>query len=357
MSKNRMVGMAFQTIAAYMTKLEDSPEDWHLSPIRGHSRVHKLFPFYPADLATLETLRITTVSQIFETHLSGRIDKSTSPELLASLAPYPALQHKLRIFTRAFLQQPFHNKYSCPRTHLTSIVNLDTNLSRRYKLKCRELLDSAIEVAPAYRTRIRDNIAIRPTQRVFNNAYGALRLPVITSKTRETAFQILNRTVWTNNKAHKSRMRLDPNCDRCGKTETMEHLLCECENYSEPLWGKLAEALTRLFRNISQHDAPRVDLGQTNIIFNIPHPSLLLHVRDKESRNALLLLVQEIKRDIIYRRMNLPPSANRIIDPMRLTAHLCSTVRRLHSYLQYIGFVKYTKASETLQRLQDLLVA
>jgi hypothetical protein len=76
MSKNRMVCMVFQTIAGYLTKLEDSPEDWHLSPIGGHSRVHKLFPFHPADHATLETLRITTVSQIFETHLSGRIDKA-----------------------------------------------------------------------------------------------------------------------------------------------------------------------------------------------------------------------------------------------------------------------------------------
>jgi ribosomal protein S15P/S13E len=137
----------------------------------------------------------------------------------------------------------------------------------------------------------------------------------------------------------------------------MEHLLCECENYSEPLWGKFADALTQLFNDISQDDVPRVDLGQTNIIFNIPHTSLLLHIRDKESRNALLLLVQEIKRDIIYRRMNLPPSAHQIIDPRRLTAHLGSATRRLHSYLQYIGFVKYTKAPETLQRLQDLLVA
>jgi hypothetical protein len=129
MNRNRMMGMAFQAIAGYLTKLEDSPEDWHLSPIRGHSRVHKLFPFYPADYATLETLRNTTVSQIFDTHLSGRIDKATSPELLASLAPYPALQHKLQVFTRAFLHQPFHNKYSCPRTHLASLMNLDTNLS------------------------------------------------------------------------------------------------------------------------------------------------------------------------------------------------------------------------------------
>jgi hypothetical protein len=81
----------------------------------------------------------------------------------------------------------------------------------------------------------------------------------------------------------------------------MEHLLCEYENYSEPLWGKLADALTQLFNDISPDDVPRVDLGPTNIIFNIPHPSLLQHIRDKESRNALLLLVQEIKRDIIYR--------------------------------------------------------
>jgi hypothetical protein len=211
--------------------------------------------------------------------------------------------------------------------------------------------------APAYGTRIRDNIAISPSQRVFNNAYQTLRLPVITSKTRETAFQILKRTVWTNNKAYKSRMRLDPNCDRCGKPETMEHLLCECENYSEPLWGKFTDALTQLFGDTSQDDVPRVDLGQTNIIFNIPHPSLLLYVRNKESRNALLLLIREIKRDIIYRRMSLPPSAHQIIDPRRLTAQLGSAARRLHFYLQYIGFVKYTKASETLQRLQDLLVA
>jgi hypothetical protein len=79
-------------------------------------------------------------------------------------------------------------------------------------------------------------------------------------------------TVWTNNKAYKSRMQPDPNCDLCGKPETMEHLLCECENYSEPLWGKLADALTQLFNDISPDDVPRVDLGQTNIIFISPIP-------------------------------------------------------------------------------------
>jgi hypothetical protein len=113
----------------------------------------------------------------------------------------------------------------------------------------------------------------------------------------------------------------------------MEHLLFECKNYSEPLWSKLVESLTRLFNDISTDGVPRVDLGQTNVIYNIPHPSLLLHIHDKASRNALLLLIQEIKRDIVYRRMNLPPSAQQITDPRRLTAQIDSAIRRLCSYL------------------------
>jgi hypothetical protein len=32
-TKNRMLEMAFRTMADYLTKLESSPEDWHLAPI------------------------------------------------------------------------------------------------------------------------------------------------------------------------------------------------------------------------------------------------------------------------------------------------------------------------------------
>jgi hypothetical protein len=85
--------------------------------------------------------------------------------------------------------------------------------------------------------------------------------------------------------------------------------------------------------------------------------TLLLHIHDKPSRNAILLLVQEVKRDLIYRRMNLPPSALQITDARRLVAHLDSTIRRLHSYLQYIGLLKYKKAAEMLLRLRELMLA
>jgi hypothetical protein len=70
--------------------------------------------------------------------------------------------------------------------------------------------------------------------------------------------------------------------------------------------------------------------------------------------NALLLLIQEIKRDIIYRWMNLLPSAQQEAAPSQLAAHLNSTLQRLLSYLQYIGLAKYVKAMETLYQLQEI---
>jgi hypothetical protein len=75
---------------------------------------------------------------------------------------------------------------------------------------------------------------------------------------------------------------------------------------------------------------------------------------DKTTRNILLILVQEVKIDIIYRRMNLPLSAQQITDLQQLAGHMDSTLRRLHSYLKYIGFVKFPKASEVLAQLQEI---
>jgi hypothetical protein len=40
---------------------------------------------------------------------------------------------------------------------------------------------------------------------------------------------------------------------------------------------------------------PRVELGQHNIILNVPHPSLLLHIHDKTARSVFILLTQKSK--------------------------------------------------------------
>ncbi len=76
MNVSPMLGEAFKLMANFLKKTEVSQEDWHHAPIWGHSQIHKLFPFYPADIATLKTLQINNVSQIFKTHLSGALTKT-----------------------------------------------------------------------------------------------------------------------------------------------------------------------------------------------------------------------------------------------------------------------------------------
>jgi hypothetical protein len=65
---------------------------------------------------------------------------------------------------------------------------------------------------------------------------------------------------WTNNKAFKSWMRPDPSWDRCGDVETMEHLLCECMHYSQLLWDRLGDVITRYLNLVSSTYVPKVDI-------------------------------------------------------------------------------------------------
>ncbi len=69
---------------------------------------------------------------------------------------------------------------------------------------------------------------------------------------------------------------------------------------------------------------------------------------------TLLILIQEVKRDIIYRWMNLPPSATQVANPQRLMAHVESTLHRLQSYFQYTGLAKFGEAIEMIQQMRNL---
>jgi hypothetical protein len=70
-----------------------------------------------------------------------------------------------------------------------------------------------------------------------NHAYYLLGLLSLMSKARETDFRVLNRTICTNNKEFKFRMREDPNCELYRPEEIMEHLLCECFVLTQNFWG------------------------------------------------------------------------------------------------------------------------
>ncbi len=65
-----------------------------------------------------------------------------------------------------------------------------------------------------------------------------------------------------------------------------------------------------------------MDYTPKEIVYNVPHPSIQLHLQDGEIKKTLILFIQEIKRDIMYRRMNiLEGHRNRQMPLVRIHFH------------------------------------
>jgi len=125
-------------------------------------------------------------------------------------------------------------------------------------------------------------------------AYKVLNLPTIPSKTKEVAFQTLNRTIWTNNKAFKSDIINNPACLLCGEVETMEHLLYNCPHSSITAWEEYSGIVTEITTLILGQQVARMNYTPNEIIYNIPHPTILLRIEDAPTRELSILLTQEV---------------------------------------------------------------
>jgi hypothetical protein len=211
---------------------------------------------------------------------------------------HPFLAHKLSTLKLSLEGMAFEDKLPLAITTLNALLRSGTKLSRHYRHMKRRQLDKEIHSAPAYDTRIRDDVYY-PDPITFTEAYKTSLMPSLPSKTKETVFQILNRTVWTNNKAYKSRLRDSPNCQRCGEIETMEHLLYQCENYAAPLWQELSKGLTSALRHHTGEFVARIDLTPKEIIFNMTIPAVKVYITDPAIRKSIIHVIQEQKRDII----------------------------------------------------------
>jgi hypothetical protein len=122
----------------------------------------------------------------------------------------------------------------------------------------------------------------------------------------------------------------------------MEHLLYSCEHYSAKIWELAGKSMTLA---ISQHSGdciPNMVLTPLEIVFNKPHPSILLHVTDATTWKVLILFLQEIKRDIIYRQAQLqePRRRREELHP-RIKAHLVSVINKISALLEYQGALQF----------------
>ena len=216
-------------------------------------------------------------------------------------------------------------------------------------------LTNQIGIAPAYLTRERDNVFI-PDMATFTQGYRVLNLTALPSKTKEVAFQVLNRTLWTNNKAFRSGLSDDPSCGYCDEVETMEHLLHDCPHYSSLMWDKVSSLLTDTCSSIKGEPVARMTLTPKEIIFNKPHLSLHLHIKDKEICQALIIFVQELKRNLVFRRMNIGTHhQNRPVSLVCICAHLLSVLRKVRAMFEYKGLLQYRPAIQTFHLMAQLV--
>ncbi len=85
-------------------------------------------------MSILRDRNVYTVSQLLEVNdLTGRLTVEENSLLLAELAVYPHLQHKLHLLIRSLRRVPVVDKFVAPTTTASSLFLLDKNLSQIFK--------------------------------------------------------------------------------------------------------------------------------------------------------------------------------------------------------------------------------
>jgi hypothetical protein len=134
----------------------------------------------------------------------------------------------------------------------------------------------------------------------------------------------------------------------------MEHLLYNCEHYTIPFWREVSKILTLLCTSLHGQDIARIHLTPTEIVFNKPHPSLRLYVKEEKAQKAILMTIQELKRSIIFRRMNVRENQrNRPVPPIRIHAHILSVCKKVEALYVYKGLMTHKIAIQTMKQMQN----
>jgi hypothetical protein len=218
--RNLLFSQAFQTVAKLLCIHEKNIKTWHTAAIHGHSKFNKLLSLSRNETVHLHAFNIRTISHLYETNKLGNLQNNPNTTIDRQIIGNPELIDKLKLHRQALnrMHLPFTDKRHFEVAAADLLLRGESNISRHFRKTKRAIKDASLGTTPAYLTRRKDRVFYL-TAETFNNAYNIIGMNSLPSKTKETAFQILNRITWTNNKAFKSGKRDNPNCDYCGQPE------------------------------------------------------------------------------------------------------------------------------------------
>ena len=214
----------------------------------------------------------------------------------------------------------------------TAIVGR-VKLSGLYCKMHRKILDAGIGVPPSYRTRIADGYSV-PSREEYMEGYRTIFKLDLPIKTVQNSFNLMNRQIWTNKKQYlrmgEAGQAGEVECRLCGRVETTQRLMAECEEYSERMW----EVFERVINGAGMNaEGSRARVHIHNIMYN----TRIQGIQDMYSTEATSL-IQEVKRYIVYKRYQRCENdrLNAIVyDEQRIAMHLSNIIQKLISPVSY----------------------
>jgi hypothetical protein len=110
--------------------------------------------------------------------------------------------------------------------------------------------------------------------------------------------------IWMQNKAFKSGMVRDPTCYAVRNLKTWNTSYTHVQTI-HPRSGCLLETLTLAFSCHIGEFIPSIPLISLEIVYNKPRPFFLLHLQGKNKQKVVILFLQKVKLDVIFRHAEL----------------------------------------------------
>jgi len=319
-----------------LVRLAEEGEKWAEMPLAGHGSSAKVQIISLAEALVLKHHGIINVSQLFCKHedRAGRdLSKDTAyPRELE--VGYPGIVGLCKHLRNELKKEMAGKQIQVSSAHKSFLTT--ENLSRisiKYRKWVRQDTDRSIPGPPSFFTRQREGIIV-PSMEEYKKGYRSIIKMDIPSKTKETAYLILNRQNWTSWKARLSRIGEDQtgNCTYCGRKEDTRHMLVSCEVYSQRIWEIMGIVITRILRKL-EPECSDFHTHLFEILYNRKIPRL-----KSPLGNEIMIFMQEMKREIIWRRFkryeNQRLQAIQINDD-RIKAHMsivCEKIIKLRKY-------------------------